>query len=102
MSKYVHLFAARTDLLPVLDAVEHKRRLKYVVRKTSNSPDLVTIRRGVDLPNLGAATSPDAVGCQTFFVADEGSQLQPRRTVSHDGSLWWHLDQLHNPDTVEL
>lgn len=102
MSKYVHLFAAGADLVPVLEAVEAKHAIKYVQMKPNSSGRVTEFSGANDLPDLGRAASPDAIGCASYLVTGRDRAVAPRRIVSNDGTVWYAIDQMINPDTVEV
>lgn len=102
MSKYIHLFAAGADLLPVLAAVEAKHPIKYALMKPNVTGDVTEFSTAADLPDLGRATAPDAIGCQSYLVTVRDLTVTPRRIVSNDGTVWYAIDQMMNPDTVEV
>lgn len=55
-----------------------------------------------NLPDLGRATAPDAIGCQSYLVTGRDLVVTPRRIVSNDGTVWYAIDQMNHPDTVEV
>lgn len=102
MSKYVHLFAAGADLLPVLEAVEAKHAIKYVHMKPNSTGGVTEFPGAKDLPDLGRAAAPDAIRCESYLVTGRDLTVAPRRIVSNDGTVWYAIDQMINPDTVEM
>ena len=102
VSKYIHLFAAGADLLPVLAAVEAKHPIKYALMKPNFTGDVTEYLPAADLPDLGRAPAPDAVGCQSYLVTERDLTVAPRKIVSGDGTVWFAIDQMINPDTVEV
>lgn len=106
MAKHVYFYAAGADLLSVLAEVEAKRRVVYVpmdpIVKPEGTPAPETLTHGADLPDLGRATDASASSCRGYLVTDEERHVMPRKITSNDGTIWYAIDQLANPDTVEF
>jgi hypothetical protein len=102
VSKYIHLFAAIDDLVPVLREVEAKHPVKYVRMRSNPTGGVEEFASAVDLPDLGRASAPSAVGCDSYLVTGRDLAVHPRRIVSNDGTVWFAIDQVLNPDTVEI
>lgn len=102
MSNSIHLFAAGDDLLPVLTAVEAKHPIKYVLMEPNSTGVVAEFSTATNLPDQGRATAPDAIGCQSYLVTGRDLTVTPRRIVSNDGTVWYAIDQMINPDTVEV
>lgn len=96
------IFATASDLLPVLEAVESRHRIKYVRRGPTSGPHADEFTSGSTLPHLGVANHPAAIGVPGYLVADEDTIVQPQRIVSRDGTVWFTVDQMLNPDTIEF
>lgn len=106
MARHVHFYAAGSDLLPVLAEVEAKQRIVYVPMDPIVNPEGAPIperyTHGADLPDLGRATDASASSCHGYLVTHERQVVTPRRITSDDGTIWYAIDQLANPDTVEF
>lgn len=98
----VYLFATKDDWLNVFQPVESAGPLLYVLSDTYPERNFLTFYAGADLPNLGRATSDAYISCQSFLVTDRRVQIRPRAVRARDGIERFYVDQLHNPDTVEI
>ena len=97
-------FALREDLLPVLELVESKEPVKYVL--TGNFPErkvargVPTFDRGAAIPNLGKADHEN--GSETYFVHERDARLRFRRLRGVGGNRVIVGDQSREPDTVSF
>jgi hypothetical protein len=97
-------FALREDLLPVLELVEGKEPVKYVL--TGNFPErkvargVPTFDRGAAIPNLGKADHEN--GSETYFVHERDARLRFRRLRGVGGNRVIVGDQSREPDTVSF
>jgi hypothetical protein len=92
-------FATKDDLLPVLSFAERAGALKYGRTGVYPSPHFESFSRGADIPDLGRASAPSAVGCASFLVCATDSTVKIRHRRS-DGIDRYFVDQLFNTDTV--
>jgi hypothetical protein len=127
MSKLCLFYATRDDLLEVMESVEHLTPLKYVRFGTVTKLPPESFDVAVNIPNLGKASHPSAVGCEKFLVCDPRTAIQPRQletltqgdsnrsTIAIAGREYpikkpcssalagldrYAIDQLANPDTI--
>jgi hypothetical protein len=100
--KQLQFYAVVGDLLPVLQAVEDRGPLKYVLTGNFTTPDLQTFLRGSQLPNLGKATCDSATGSDSFLVCQPELQIIVRHLPGTGGIERFCVDQLANPETVTL
>jgi len=96
------LFATKQDLLPALLAAEEKQPAKYVLAEPNSTGTTQEYLTAASLPSLGTADQPDGIGCRRYLVTEPHRSVQPRRIVSNDGSVWYAIDQMINPDTIEV
>jgi hypothetical protein len=97
-----HFFALAEDLLPVLAQVESDRSLKYVRMGNFLQPEPEAFLGGSLIPNLCKATSESSVGCESFLVCERHVAVRAERLRPRTGPERFLVDQLLNPDTVEL
>lgn len=102
MNSPLHFFAANGDLLPVLAAVESQHPIKYVRMKPNSTGALTVFPTALGLPDLGRAAAPDTNGCERYLVTGRDRAIAPRKVVSNDGTVWFAIDQMVNPNTVEV
>lgn len=100
--KQIPFFALPEDLLRILDSVERGVPLKYFRTGNFTEPNLKDYRRAGDIPDLGKADSPTGSTCQSFLVTPASLSIRVRAIRSAEGSDRYCVDQLLNPDTVEL
>jgi hypothetical protein len=98
--KYIHFYATRGDMLPVLEAVERDGPLQYVRTGNELSPDFETFLHGADIPNLGTADRETGSGCKAFLVTTTAVPITVRSRPGIGGVERYYMDQLVNPDTV--
>lgn len=86
----------------MLQMVEQGKPLKYVLMGSFTKPDLEIFWHGADIPDLGKASSESAGGCNWFLVSSSDLQIAVRPEKTAEGVEFFPVDQLVNPDTVEL
>jgi hypothetical protein len=97
MSSQIRFFATEHDLIPVLDAFEE---IKYVRYGSYDTPAPEWYPSAMAIPDLGVASNESAVNCTTFLVCREIDSLRPRQVGSLDSKKRYVFDQLINPDTI--
>ena len=98
MASHVLFFATRNDLLPILEAAEKDREIKYVKFGASATPSQESFSTGAAIPRLGQPSYESSVASDTFLVCDRSEVIRPRQ-VSGPRYLF---DQLVNPDTISF
>ena len=98
--KRISFFALKDDLLPVLEAVEAKRPVRYTRGGPIPTEAYEQFMHGRDIPELGVATGNQYVACNRFLVTDADTpiQVQPVRI----GNCRFKISQLGNEDSVVL
>lgn len=99
-----HFFATANDLMPVLAAVESRRRLAYTLTGHTASPDVVSFYSGESLPTLrSSATSDTASTASAYLVVGVDTSIVARPIqVQCEDTPRWAIDQLVNPDSTVL
>lgn len=99
-----HFFATANDLLPVLAAIEARRRLAYTLTGHSNSPEVISFHSGECLETLRAAATSDTASTNAAYLVTEIDRpVVPRPIyVRGEESPQWAIDQLANPDSTVL
>jgi hypothetical protein len=127
MSKTYLFYATRNDLLVVTTRVEALSPLKYVRSGTTIKLPPGSFDSALDIPNLGKASRPSSIACETYLVCDPATAIRPRQlktltdlsvnrpTITlagrefaidrrhlqtHVGPARFAIDQLANPDTI--
>ena len=95
----IHFYATKEDLLPMLETLESKGNVKYVLRGIFAEPSVIALDHGKDIQNLGSATTDASVSCEAFLVCEPELQIFPR-SVEVLGEERFFIDQLYNPKTV--
>ncbi len=101
----IHFFALCEDLLAMLELVESKGPLKYVLMGNFTNHEVADGRissfdRGADIPNLGMANADSWVACDFFFVCERETHLNLRTFQASNGIERVCVDQLENPDSI--
>jgi hypothetical protein len=98
-----NFFATPDDLLPVLQDVERRIRIKYTLTGHLNEPRIESFETAKDLPALfEPAPYESAIQCPTYLVTEAAATVVPRPFQLHNGKRQWVIDQLENPDSVVL
>ncbi len=127
MSKIYLFYATVDDLLPVMRQMESLSPLKYVHFGTVTRLPPESFSSATMIPNLGRASHPSAVACETYLVCAPEISIKPRqlktltdedisrptisvagREIAIDrrnlreivGMDRFAIDQLANPDTI--
>ena len=94
-------YATRNDLLPVLEAVESRRALTYLLAGSFSAPPETFHPSAGQIPTLGApAPTRDAVGGHTYLVLPKAARLQVREVAQVGGGVRYLVDQLVNPESI--
>ena len=96
----IGFFAAKSDLIAVLDDFETRRAIKYVLMSSSGGPKTEEWTRGADIPSLGYADGSQTYACKSFLITDTHTHVNPQRITHYDGSHRFDVDQLINPDSI--
>ena len=102
MLRRINFFALRTDLIAVLQAVEFKRPVKYVLSHDSSSSRLQEWFRAADIPELGQAACEQSIGCKMFLLADWNTEVQVRPFQLISGETRFAVDQMRNQDSIVI
>ena len=98
-----YIFATADDLLPVFSRVEAKREVVYTLMGLLEARPVEAFTRGEELPTLrrppvGRAT----VQCSAYLVTPAGVPVNVREVPQRAGGVRYAVDQLVNPDSIEL
>jgi hypothetical protein len=100
--KYIHFFATKNDILPMIEAVEQQGPLQYVRTGNRLSSDFEKYLHGADIPNLGRASRDSASSCEHYLVTPATVPISVETFEGIGGVQRYCMDQSLNPDTVEL
>jgi hypothetical protein len=114
-----YFYATREDLLAVTEEVESVMPIKYVRFGQTTKLPPKSFKSASEIPNLGIATNPSAVGCEKFLVCDSQVVIKARALkvlaeedvnrsmIENKSSLTrligqerFAIDQLVNPETI--
>lgn len=93
-------FATKEDLFPVLQRIEEKRTLKYVLTGLHFSPELTSFDSALDIPNLSIASSESAISGDGYLVVERTERVNMRPVPQNSGGIRYAVDQLENPGTI--
>jgi len=96
MPSQIQFFATRNDLLPMLEAVEKDREIKYVRFGAYDNPFSESFLDAAVIPQLGQTSSASSVNSATFLICDRKEEIRPRQVVGPR----YLFDQLLNPQTI--
>ena len=99
-TKITRFFATKEDLIPVIQAVEKQRSLKYILTGLLDSPELVMFTSAVDISTLGTATHESAICGATYLVADSCENIVSHKRPQNAGGVRYEVNQLGNPKTI--
>lgn len=95
-----YVFATREDLIPGLNRFDSLYSARYTRYGTFDSPELVILDSVVEVEELGVSArgfQGDGVG---YLVVKAGEDIKPRKILRVDGTVWWAVDQLLNPQSI--
>ena len=98
--KRLDFFALKSDLLILLDAIESKVSMKYVLAETSSTAVTQEWTHGSEIPGLGRADGAQPSLCRSYLLTQCEIPIQPRRIQQFDGTTRFDVDQLLNPDSI--
>lgn len=101
MSRGIWFFAARNDLLQVLELVEQRTPLAYYPCGIV-ADDVEGIGRACEIPGLGQAREGSWLDQDRYLILPSSEPLQLRRVQHTDGSESFRSDQVLNPNSVIL
>jgi hypothetical protein len=74
----LQFFATREDLEPVIREIESAHRLRYVLSQLGPISEAQTYETALELPNLGTASTGDAVHEPSYLVIDRSDDIYVR------------------------
>jgi hypothetical protein len=96
-------FGTADDLLPVFERVEKRQRLEYTLRGLLETPTLVTVYSGADIPTLRSpAPNANAIGGYQYLATASGASVRLREVPQIRGGIRYTFDQATTPDSVEV
>jgi hypothetical protein len=98
--KQILFFALRNDVMSLLERFDSMGAVKYVESGVISTPSCSSFDRGASIPDLGRASNPSAINCQTFLICTSSTEIRLRPLADVDCRIRFAVDQLENPDTV--
>lgn len=100
MVSAVHFFATKNDLEPVVEAVESKKSLRYVLMGSFEQPKIEEYRTALDIRGFGLANSGQQVQQNSYLVMDAKIKPQFREVPQRRGGLRYIVDTVANPTAI--
>lgn len=100
MSKQIHIFATKADLIPVLKLTESQRKIKYVRYDIYKSPDIPIYESLLNYKNIGINTTGDHNSGEIFLIMDKDNTVKFEKTNNILGVTKYSVNQTVNPDSV--
>lgn len=100
--KQIFFYATREDLLPILESVESSRLLKYARTGRYLRAKPQVYLSGASIPEIGTANNDSSIGCESYLILDQSTDIDVRQVQQTDGTTSYHVDQLVNPDSVVI
>jgi hypothetical protein len=98
-----YFFATADDLLTVFSRVEGKRDVIYTLMGLFESRPVEAFRGGEELPSLWRAPEGrSTVCCSAYLVTPAGVAVNVRQVPQRGGGMRYAVDQLANPDSMEI
>jgi hypothetical protein len=94
-----YFFATGDDLKELFQLVETNQHFLYVRGGHVRGAGAEVYKSGMDLPNLGRASSDMTVSCDSYLVARSTTPIVMRNVEATRGDILT-IDQLRNPDTI--
>jgi hypothetical protein len=95
MPSQIRFFATKNDLVPVLEALEAAREIKYVRFGVAGGSAPASFSAVAVLPKLGIASHESSINSDTYLICGKAETLRAREVARG-----FVFDQLVNPDTV--
>jgi hypothetical protein len=95
-------YATKEDLVPIFEVVEASKPLKYARTGHYSRPKAEIFASGTNIPELGIANSDSSIGCDSYLILGESSDVAVRHILQTDGATKYMVDQLINPDSATI
>lgn len=100
MSCSVHFFATSSDLRSIIVEVESKQQLRYCRAGMFDSPDVLMLPSGLEIPHLGLSLSGDQNLEPWWLVLLPGTDVTARAIPQRGGGTRYAIDQLSLPESL--
>jgi Pentapeptide repeats (9 copies) len=104
MMNDIYFYSLGEDLLPLLEAVEHRDPLKYTPMGSFVLSEIggrvPVYHASTEIPNLGIASANSSVACEAFLVCQVETPIRLWPAERDNGRV--DIDQRLNPDSVEV
>ena len=102
MSKMIHFFATREELLSVLTEIESEVDIHYAEAGMFEIPEVVKYSNSKEIPDLGVSKIGYARGETMMLIGELAREFSLRESPQRRGGVRYAVDQLYNPHTVSL
>ena len=102
LSGITPFFAAGSDLMPILAAVEGDLPCQYVLAGMFDDPKPTIFMAGRFLPGLGYAEADEEPGCRHYFITPAMLPIAVRSVPQRRGGVRYAIDLRENPQGIEL
>lgn len=96
----LNLFATKSDLENLLQAVESKYPLQFVRTGLFDSPVIEALQSLLDVPDIGKVSVGDAVQAPRYLVAIRTTHVEVETVPQRRGGIKYSVSQKNNPKTV--
>ncbi|NLD46606.1 MAG: hypothetical protein GX660_05330 [Clostridiaceae bacterium] len=100
MSKQIHIFATKSDLIPGIKLVESQREIRYVLYEDFSSSCVPYIDSLLNYEKLGINHTGSHTTGDMFFVLDKKNTLNVEKASGFFGLAKYSFNQLNNPDSI--
>ena len=100
MSRQIHIFATKADLIPNLTLMESRKRVKYVRKDFYYSSNIPIYESLLEYRKLGINTTGDHNSDDTFFVLDRDVVPYFEKTSLFLVFSRYSMNQLTNPGSI--
>ena len=100
MTNAIYFFATRADILPVLEAIEATRALKYVEIGSFTVANAFFVSRAVDLPDLGIASAGDRNHTPHFMIMPWDTEITCRIVPQRRDGVRYIFSHHCHPDSI--
>lgn len=94
--------AADTDLYPVLEEVERKYPIKYVLYEYLPMPEFTSYQSYVEIPDLGVSSTDSLMGSNAYFIFPKEAKINYMPVEWPNNEIVFAFDHILNPDSVCL
>jgi hypothetical protein len=100
VSKQLHIFATRSDLVTGLEQFEKENPVRYALSGLNDGPLFQCYESLLEWSDLGKNATGDHISGPTFLVVSKDTEIRTEQVQQLDGSVRYALSQKLNPESI--